>query len=284
MTILSLGVIRSINVSLRRIEEATRKISGGWYDIELPVKGNDSIASLSRSFNTMAKKVKEEHARRSRFFMGVSHDLKTPLSSISGYADAILEGYAEDKETLEKYAGIIREKSSLLLDRIHQLIAFVKLETGDWKAAFQEVPLYEFLHGFAEAASLDAELSRRFFSADIKIPEDVYVSMDPPLVRRALENILHNALRYSFAESEVALKAEQSDGEIRISITNTGEGIPEEELAYVFEPFYRGTSERNDEGTGLGLANVFSIIKSHGWKIDAASVPGGKTEFTTIIT
>ncbi len=283
LTILSLGVIRSINASLHRIEEATRKLSSGQYDIELPVKGNDSIASLSRSFNLMAKEVKEDNARRSRFFMGVSHDLKTPLASISGYADAILEGYAEDSKTLDKYAGIIKAKSSLLLDRINQLISFIQLETEDWKESFRQVQLREFLVEFAEAASLDAEIAHRSLVTDIIVPGDRQILMDPQLVRRALDNIIHNALRYSFKDSAALFKAAEVPEGIRISIANNGEGIPEEDLSYVFEPFYRGSSARNEEGFGLGLANVASIIKSHGWKINVTSVSGGETEFVVLI-
>ncbi len=283
LTILSLGVIRSINVSLHRIEDATRKLSSGQYDIELPVKGNDSIASLSRSFNLMAKEVKEDNARRSRFFMGVSHDLKTPLASISGYADAILAGYAEDSKTLDKYAGIIKAKSSLLLDRINQLISFVQLETKDWKESFRQIQLQEFLVEFAEAASLDAEVSRRSLTTDIDVSTDRQVLMDPQLVRRALDNIIHNALRYSFKDSAVCFKAAEVPEGVQISVANKGEGIPEEDLSYVFEPFYRGSSARNEEGFGLGLANVASIIKSHGWKIAVTSVPYGETEFVVLI-
>lgn len=279
-TLLSFGVIRSINISLRRIEEATRKVADGSFDFELPVKGNDSIASLSRSFNIMVHEVKEGYSRRSRFFMGVSHDLKTPLSSISGYADAILEGYADDTETLYKYAGIIKDKSGLLLDRIYHLIEFVKLETGEWKVSFKDILLKNFLSEIVDAASVDAQLYNYTFETDIRIRDWISVSMDRELVRRIFDNIIHNAFRYSFEGSAINFNADETDGTVTISIMNRGKGIPENDLNYIFEPFYRGSSSRNEEGFGLGLANVASVIKSHGWKIDVESVPDETTTFT----
>lgn len=282
-TLLSLGVIRSINISLRRIEEATRKVADGSFDFELPVKGNDSIASLSRSFNIMVHEVKEGYARRSRFFMGVSHDLKTPLSSISGYADAILEGYADNTETLYKYVRIIKDKSGLLLDRIYHLIDFVRLETGDWKVSFKDILVKNFLSEIVDAASVDAELYKYTFESNIRIREEVSVSMDRELVSRIFDNIIHNAFRYSFEGSAINFNAVEADGSITISIMNRGKGIPENDLKYIFEPFYRGSSSRNEEGFGLGLANVASVIKSHGWKIDVESVPGETTTFTIVI-
>ncbi len=283
LSLLSLVVIRSINSSLKKIEEATRMVAEGNYDFELPVKGNDSIASLSRSFNIMVEKVREEYSRRARFFMGVSHDLKTPLASISGYADAILEGYADSKESLDKYAGIIKNKSGLLLDRVYHLIDFVKLETGEWKISFQDTPLKEFLLDIVDAASVDAELYHYTFKSEILIQDSVVVSMDTGLVRRSFDNIIHNAFRYASKGTRISITAAEGDGNITITITNRGKGIPEEDLHYIFEPFYRGSSTRNEDGFGLGLANVASVIKSHGWKISVDSVPGGITTFTIFI-
>ncbi len=283
LTILSLGVIHSINNSLKRIEEATRKVAEGNYDFELPVKGNDSIASLSGSFNAMVKQVREEYSRRSRFFMGVSHDLKTPLTSISGYADAILEGYAEDRETLQKYTGIIKSKSQLLLERITHLIQFVKLETGDWQSSFRSVSFKKFLEEIVDVTALDAELYGHRFIADVDIPENLAVYMDEELVRRSLDNIIHNAFRYAEDKSVIELRAYTDQSNTAVSVSNTGAGIPEEDLKYIFEPFYRGSSGRNEEGFGLGLANVAAVIKSHKWEIKVTSVPGGKTEFIILI-
>ncbi len=280
ITVLSLILIRSINISLNRIEEATRKVAEGDFEFELKTKGNDSIASLARSFDIMRRKVKDEYDRRSRFFMGVSHDLKTPLTSISGYADAVLEGYADDKETLYRYMEIIRSKTNLLSRRISHLIHFVQLETRDWKETFEPVLFRTFLLDLLESFKLEASLYKHTFEYELDIPFDIKVIMDRELVARSFENLLHNAYRYSYPESVVSFIASKKGNSIFISVINRGEGIASEELTRIFEPFYRGLKGRNDEGFGLGLANVAAVIKSHGWKISAESEIKKETTFT----
>lgn len=280
VTILSLFIIRSINSSLRKIEEATRKVAEGDFEFELKAKGNDSIASLTRSFNIMRLKVKDEYDRRARFFMGVSHDLKTPLASISGYADAVLEGYAEDKETLDKYMEIIRSKTNLLSERVSHLIHFVKLETRDWQASFEPVILSDFLSLLAESFEIEAGIYNYRFEYDLEISKAIKIDMDRELVTRSFENLMHNAYRYSYPGSLISFSVHEKGREIIICIVNRGDGIGQEDLPNIFEPFYRGSKGRNDDGFGLGLANVAAVIKSHGWEIYAESELKKETVFT----
>ena len=280
VTILSLFLIRSINSSLRKIEEATRKVAEGDFEFELKAKGNDSIASLTRSFNIMRLKVKDEYDRRARFFMGVSHDLKTPLASISGYADAVLEGYAGDKDTLDKYMEIIRSKTNLLSERVSHLIHFVKLETRDWQASFEPVILSDFLSKLAESFEIEAGIYNYRFEYDLEISKVLKVDMDRELVTRSFENLMHNAYRYSYPKSLISFSVHEKGGEIVICIVNRGDGIGQEDLPNIFEPFYRGSKGRNDDGFGLGLANVAAVIKSHGWEIYTESELKKETVFT----
>ncbi|RLD33006.1 MAG: hypothetical protein DRI73_06190 [Bacteroidetes bacterium] len=280
VTILSLFIIRSINNSLRKIEEAMRKVAEGDFEFELKAKGNDSIASLTRSFNIMRLKVQDEYDRRARFFMAVSHDLKTPLASISGYSDAVLEGYAEDKETLEKYMSIIKDKSTILKERISHLINFVKLENGDWKTSLEPVEFESFVSELSNSFSIEADIYKFEFISKIELNKNIFVDMDRELVVRSMENLMHNAFRYSYPESIISFSVYKEAGNFILKISNQSEGIPEEELPNIFEPFYRGSKGRNDEGFGLGLANVAAVIKSHGWKIFVESEIKKETVFT----
>ncbi len=280
VTILSLFLIRSINSSLRKIEEATRKVAEGDFEFELKAKGNDSIASLTRSFNIMRLKVKDEYDRRARFFMAVSHDLKTPLASISGYADAVLEGYAGDKETLDKYMEIIRSKTNLLSERVSHLIHFVKLETREWHASFEPVNISDFLLKLAESFEIEAGIYNYRFEYDLEISKVLNVDMDRELVTRSFENLMHNAYRYSYPESLISFSVHEKGRKIIIGIVNRGDGIGQEDLPNIFEPFYRGSKGRNDDGFGLGLANVAAVIKSHGWEIYTESELKKETVFT----
>ncbi len=280
VTILSLIIIRSINSSLQKIEEATRKVAEGDFDFELQDKGNDSIASLSRSFNIMRLKVKDEYDRRARFFMGVSHDLKTPLTSISGYADAVLEGYAEDKETLNKYMLIIKDKSIVLKERISHLINFVKLENGDWKTSLKPVGFKSFISELSNSFAIEAGIYKFEYFSKIELSENIFVDMDRELVIRSMENLMHNAYRYSYPQSTISFIVYTEGNDSILKIINQSKGISKEDLPNIFEPFYRGTKGRNDEGFGLGLANVAAVIKSHGWKITVESELKKETTFT----
>ncbi len=194
---ISLLIIRSINRSIKTLESATREIASGNLDFALAPQGNDAFSSLTRSYNIMREQLKEELARRSRFILGVSHDLKTPLALIEGYADAILDGHANSDEELYNYLGIIKEKSVLLEQRIIQLIEFVNMETGEWKFHLKKVNLSEFITSLAEIYKDESAILGYDFNYEIDIPEDIFVDMDEDLVRRVFDNLLQNAVRYS---------------------------------------------------------------------------------------
>jgi signal transduction histidine kinase len=282
MTLMSLIIIRSINTSIRRLEEATRRISEGDLDFKLEARGNDRIASLSRSFDAMRERLRDEGAARSRFIMAVSHDLKTPLSSISGYLDAIAEGMASTPEALAKYLAIIRDKAGLLESRIAQLIDFVKLETSEWSGTREDALLAPFLDEAATVFGVEAEARGFAFERVLAIGPGTRVSMDGALVSRALENLVDNAFRYAEAGSAVRLEAAEADGVVVLGIANRGTPIAERDLPFIFEPFYRGAGTRRETGFGLGLAVVKSVVSSHGWDMAVRSADG-ETRFTITI-
>jgi signal transduction histidine kinase len=276
---MSIFIIRSINVSISRLEEATRNIIDGNLDFHLEAKGNDSIASLTRSFNMMRERVREETAARARFIMAISHDLKTPLSSITGYLDAIGDGMAASPENLDKYLSIIRDKTGLLESRIRQLIDFVKLETSEWKRSLQDVPVSSFLDEAITVFGVEAEALGFRLESRNEIDEDLEISMDSDLVFRAIENLVSNAFRYAEPGSAIGFKAWMEEGRVIIQIRNSGEEISSEDMPFIFEPFFRGTKSRRETGFGLGLATVKSVISSHGWEIGVLSKEG-----TTVFT
>lgn len=295
MAIMSVLIIRSINVSITRLEEATRRIASGDLDFKLSSNGGDSLASLTRSFDSMRRQLKEQFDRGSRFLMGISHDLKTPLSSITGYVDAIRDGLADTPEKLDKYTAIVHAKTRLLESRISALIDYAKQETHDWKGSLRLEPLARYLEEFAGLADAEAGANGFAFATRIAIPDDLLVEMDPDMVGRALENLLQNAFSYATPGSTVTFTAERTmaghptdaevlqEGAIRISIENTGPGIPPGSLEHIFDPFYRAEGARSGSGFGLGLAIVKSVIVSHGWEIRAQSEPGARTVFTVTI-
>jgi signal transduction histidine kinase len=283
MILMSVFIIRSINTSIGHLEEGTRRISEGDLDFELSARGSDRIASLTRSFDRMRERVREETATRSRFIMAVSHDLKTPLSSIAGYLDAIEDGMASETTQLEKYLAIIRDKTGILESRINQLIDYVKLETVEWKRLREAVPLYSFLDEAATVFRTEAEARGFAFDSSLGIEGSLTVFMDADLVYRALENLVHNAFRYAEPASAISFQVLRDGDRVTMRVSNRGEGIAVKDLPFIFEPFYRGTKARRETGFGLGLSVVKSVVSSHGWTIDAQS-RDGETSFTITLT
>jgi len=281
--IVAFFLARSITSSIKKLEQATRRIAEGDLDFKLEADGKDEFASLTRSFDRMREKLKEQIAQRARFIMGVSHDLKTPLALIEGYVEAIADGYAENPELLRKYTDIIQEKVKTLTALITDLMNVAKMETGEWKMTLKDVHLKSFLEGTGKRFSEDASLLKREFSFHIDIPEDITVPMDERLMNRVMENIIGNGFRYTEEGGKVSLEAFMKGEQVIIAIRDTGIGISEEDLRMIFTPFHRATNSRHKHGTGLGLYIAKSILDSHGFKIWIESEEGkGTTIYISI--
>ncbi len=281
--IVSSLMLSSTNRSIKNLEEATNLIAAGNLNFSLYAEGDDELASLTRSFDKMRKALKEELDRRSRFLMAVSHDLKTPLTSIRGYLEAITDGFAEDPEIMNKYLHIIADKSNLLENRILELIDFVKMETGEWQLKQGEFNLKEYLEELARLYSDDARVLGRNFSYSVDIDDDVTVTGDRSLISRALENLFNNAVRYTRANDSIRMRVYREKDKIIISISDTGPGMSGEELELIFDPFYRGSRSRREQGFGLGLSIVRSIIHAHNWEIRVNSKVDEGTDFSVHI-
>jgi len=279
-SLMSFLILRSLNRSILTLEGATRRIADGDLEFELPARGNDRIASLTRSFDSMRRALKEEYARRARFIMGVSHDLRTPLTLIQGYVEAIADGYASEPDTQKRYLSLILDKSRTLEGMIADLIGFVRMETGEWRLTHREVAVGQFLTDIARRFAEDALILKREFSWSIDCADALTVRMDAGLFTRALENLVGNAIRYTSQEGRITLVARTEGAEIALSIADTGIGIPPDDLSHIFDPFYRGTNSRRETGFGLGLTTVKSIIEGHGWSIGVSSEVGKGTTFT----
>ncbi|AEV30671.1 signal transduction histidine kinase [Sphaerochaeta pleomorpha str. Grapes] len=285
LTILSSLTIRTINNSINQLEKGTRRIAQGDLETPIVIKGDDTFVSLANSFDLMRLKVKEEQDRQMRFFMGVSHDLKTPLASITGYSEALLDGLATDTKTQEKYVHIIHAKGKLLEQRISHLIGYIKLSNMAFRDELVERPLVPYLRDFVILQQDEANLQNYAFTADLAIDEAIRVAYDPDLLSRAMENLLQNSIRYGLPSKPVTMFCRYCDVGICLGFSNYYlQPLSPSLSEHMFEPFYRGDQARKGEGTGLGLASVKSIVDSHGWKVKGYSLLNeGKTIFEILI-
>jgi signal transduction histidine kinase len=282
--VMSILIVRSITRSVLSLEAATKRVAEGELDTPISVEGSNEIASLSRSLNSLREQIKEDQARQSRFIMGISHDLKTPLALVKGYTEAI-EGEIEGTELAgtgktASYLGIIEAKADQLEGMIDDLIDFMRVDTGEWSSGLREVEIGPFLGSFLKRVEADANLLGREARGKIELPAGLFVKMDERLATRALENLVFNGLRYTREGGVVSVDAAVEGGLLRIVVSDNGPGIAAEDIAHIFEPFYRGTSSRREQGMGLGLSIVKTVVESHGWSIGVASEAGGGVAFT----
>jgi two-component system sensor histidine kinase BaeS len=278
--LLGAGVSALLARAVMRLERAAGNIAGGDLDTAVQVRGVREIGALAQAMDRMRATLREERDRRARFLAAVSHDLRTPLTSIGGYLEAVEDGLAAEPETLARYVGIMHAKTRLLENRIQGLLEFARMETGEWRSGFERLDLGPFLEELAREFREDAGLVGKSLVADLSAAAPLVVAADPVLLRRAFENLISNALRHSPAGGRVELRAQRQGRLLRIEIDDEGPGVPEADRERIFEPFFRGSGAREGEGNGLGLYIARSVLQGHGWSLVATATPTGGARFT----
>ena len=226
-----------------------------------------------------------EKARRD-FVANVSHELKTPITSIRGFVETLLEGGAiSDPEHAEKFLGIIGRQADRLGAIIEDLLSLSRIEQEAEQGKIHLVGgrIRGILNAALQVCSTRAE--EKQISVNLSCPEDLRARVNAPLLEQALVNLIDNAVKYSEAGSSVQIEAGQKNGQVVIKVTDQGAGIPKEHLSRLFERFYRVDASRSRKmgGTGLGLAIVKHIAQAHGGKVDVTSTTGQGSTFSIFL-
>ena len=281
----AMGVVLATQLarSVMKLERAAGRIAAGDLETEVGVGGLREIEDLAAAMDGMRAAIREERDQRARFLAAISHDLRTPLTSIGGYLEAVDDGLASDPATLARYVRIMRDKTRLLEGRISGLIEFAHMETGEWRMGFETVDLRYFLESLSREFREDAELMGRDFSFELSALGSFRTAIDRALLSRALENLVSNAIRYSPAGGAIRLTARSEPGFLFLDLDDEGPGVKPDECEKVFEAFVRGSLSREGEGSGLGLYIVRSVIQGHGWEVRAGTSPSGGGRFTVEI-
>ena len=282
--IMSLFIVRSITRSIALLENATQRIVNGELDLEVDVKGSNEISSLSNSLNKMRNALREEEKRRYFFIMGITHDLKTPLALIRINAEAVEDGVINKIEEQKHSMNIIMNKVDELEGMINDLIDFIRVGSSEvTQKKLRMTNLRSFLSVYIDRVATDGELLRHKVESTINLPASLSVKMDSSLIQRALDNIVSNSFRYTPKGSRLFINTDFDGQAVTLTISDNGKGIPEKDLPYIFDLFYRGSSSRKEQGMGMGLTVAKSIIDSHGWSLSASSNTDKGACFTVTI-
>lgn len=276
-------IFKSISKSIIQIEQQTQEIANGDLSVEISGKeesNTNEITSICESLEKMRQSLVEAHNQQTKFIMGISHDLRTPVAVIKGYTEALSDGIITEKEELESTYSLIADKTSQLESMIDSLINFMKMNYKDFREQLIPESITQLINEFAHYAKTTGNVFNRNVTTSISLDKDYFIPLNKALINRALENILSNAIRYTQKDDSICIKAEKNENSITISIADTGMGIEEKDLKQIFELFYRGTNSRREEGMGIGLSVVKSIIDTHNWQIYVTSKVNEETCFT----
>lgn len=260
------------------INKTLEQISNGELKINIPINRSDELGTLASNINSMAFKldtlIEEEKSWekvKNDLITNVSHDLRTPLTSILGYLDLISNTKYEDEEKLRYYSGIAYSKCTELKLLIDDLFEYSKLNNNDMKVSKIDINLTELLEqvvvGFMPLLNENEMEYRLFFSK-----EKIFVNADPALIARLFNNLINNAINYGKEGKYLDVELKKVDNSAVVKVINYGKPIPDEDLPYLFDKFYRVEKSRskNNGGSGLGLAIVKSIADKHGGTISAS--------------
>jgi two-component system OmpR family sensor kinase len=229
----------------------------------------DEIADLGRDFDRMAQHLQSVVAAQRRLLHDVSHELRSPLARLQAAVGLARQDPAKMEATLER----IERETNRLDAMVGEILTLARLESRTTSAAKEPVDFAHLVASIAEDARFEAEASGRRVSADIS--GDARVSGDPALLHRAVENVVRNAIKFTAPGTEVAISLATAGDRAVLTVSDRGPGVAPEELAKVFEPFYRAAGTADASGFGLGLAIAQRAVEAHGGAIRAANLGGG---------
>ncbi len=263
---------------LKTMSEAAKAMAKGDFSKRIPVTSDDEIGELSVSFNMMTNSLARLEGMRRSFVGNVSHELKTPMTTIGGFIDGILDGTIPE-ERREYYLKIVSTEVKRLSRLVEGMLSMARLESGE------EILKPETFDFSQLLCTIVINQEQRIEQRNLEISgldsiENVNITADKDLIYQAIYNLVDNAIKFTNQDGKISFQLTQKNDSVIFKISNTGSGIPEKELPLIFERFYKGDKSRSDvkDSTGLGLYLVKTIVSSHKGNI---SVTSKENKFTT---
>ena len=280
-------ISRQILIPLEELNEATKNIAEGNLNYEIDYCGDNELGSFCKAFETMRLKLKQSLEKQSQYennrkelIASISHDLKTPITSIQGYIEGLIDGIPKDVNTYNKYLEIIKDKSIKLNHLIDDLFYFSKLELDRLDINKKEYQSAEVFEQILKPIEMEFDQIDQKIIIERPIP-DVKIKIDKNRIIQVVDNIVKNAREFIDKDGFVKISFEVLDTYFKVSISDNGVGIRKEDQPKLFNKFFRGEKSRSRKfgGTGLGLAICREIIESHNGKIGVKSNRGEGAKF-----
>lgn len=276
--VLSLLIARSIVRPLARMTLASEEMARGHYHQRIDVRGRDEVGRLAAAFNGMAQQVSHSDQMMRDLLANVAHELKTPLTSIQGFSQALTEGAVHSPEEYARAARIINAEAERMRQLVEDLLYLSQIDSGQVRMTREPVDVSTLFYASLERIARRAEDGHKQLELDL--PSGLpLVAGDERRLEQVLGNLLDNALRYTPNGGEIRLRAVSRGGFVEIAVRNSGSYIPPEHLSRVFERFYRVERSRGGPNGGLGLAIASEIVAAHSGRIEVSSSLDDGTEF-----
>ncbi|MFQ5700469.1 MAG: ATP-binding protein [Acidobacteriota bacterium] len=264
-------ILLSLGRPLRELVAGTERVARGRFDEPIPVRGRDELGLLSEAFNRMAASLSELDRMKAEFVATASHELKTPLTCIKGFASLLRSG-SRGPLTGEQDMILthLEEQVDQMADFVSQLLDLSRLRAGRVTMNFRALRTASFFSSVARG--FEGVAHRKGIKYEVHIGPDLpeRIWADPDRLREVVNNLLGNALKFTDPGGQVGLTVEAESGWIRVTVLDTGRGIPQEDLPFIFERYYRVSKDDGDQqrqGAGLGLAISRGIVEKHGGRI-----------------
>ena len=277
--IILLGVHFLIYRPLVKITNAAKQYASGNLDVVIPVNTQDEIGYLSASLNYMSSQLKDMEDYQKKFVANVSHDFRSPLTSIKGYVEAMADGTIPP-EMQGKYLNIILFETERLTDLTRDLLTLNEFDTKDLLLDKTDFDIHEVIRN--TAASFEGTCTAKKISIELFLAtRTLYVHADQHKIQQVLYNLLDNAIKFSNPESTITIETTPRGDKVYTSVKDYGIGIPKSSINKIWERFYKSDLSRGKDkkGTGLGLSIVKEIIQAHNENINVISTEGVGTEF-----
>lgn len=278
---LTIWIYQGIINPIRKLEVAAQNIKAGNLDFTIESDGKDEIGELCQSFEEMRCRLKESAEEKvsgeqenKELISNISHDLKTPITAIKGYVEGIMDGVADTPEKHDKYIRTIYNKANEMDTLISELTLYSNIDTNRIPYNFNRINVADYFEDCVEEVGLDLEAKNIRLTYVNNVEKDVLIIADPEQLRRVINNIIGNSIKYMDKEQgHINIYIRDVGDFIQVEIEDNGKGIASKDLPYIFDRFYRTDASRNSAtgGSGIGLSIVKKIIEDHGGKIWANS-------------